>query len=110
RFSLTSESPICERLGNSESFVATGALGTSIPKNNFDNIYPYNEMRLCNVLKTDWGATKITYQGDPNFTRDGTNGEVMLEIPKIYVKRYQKDGYEYLYINGQPLDGYVLDP
>src|SRR5690606_971103 len=44
------------------------------------------------------------------FTLDGANGDVMVEIPKHYVKRYRENGYEYLLISGTPRDGFILDP
>lgn len=72
--------------------------------------YPFSEIKLCNVSKTAWGATKIIYEGEAGFKRDGSNGEVMSEIPKHYFKRWRKDAMEYISISGQQKDGYQLDP
>lgn len=47
----------------------------------FNNIYPWSEMKRCNLLN---GA--VTFYGDENFVEDGTNGNVMVRIPKFYYK------------------------
>ena len=49
----------------------------------FDNIYPYSEMRRCNVA--DDGIVNA-YYGDAGFVEDGSNGQVMVEIPLTYTK------------------------
>ena len=75
-----------------------------------NNTYPFSEIKLCNVSKTAWGATKVVYEGESGFKRDGSNGEVMSEIPKHYFKRWRKDSMEYISISGEQLEGYQLDP
>ncbi len=78
--------------------------------NDFDNAYPWSEMKLCNVKQGDDGSAKVTYEDDEKFSIDGSNGNVMVEIPKFYSKRVVKDGYEYLWVSGKNHDGYVVDP
>lgn len=75
-----------------------------------DKKYPFNSIKLCNVKTTKWGATRITYENEEDFTRDGSNGEVMVEFPKVYFKRYRKGNYEFLEMSGKPKEGFWLDP
>ena len=74
------------------------------------NYYPFNEVKVCNVKKTSWGATDITYEGESGFARDASNGDVMVEIPKVYFKRWKDSENEYVSVSGQALDGYQLEP
>lgn len=48
----------------------------------FDKFKVYN-LKRCNV--SDDG-TVTAYYGDPDFKEDGSNGQVMVEIPKVYYK------------------------
>lgn len=77
--------------------------------NDFDNAYPWCDIRLCNV-KQDKDSTKITYQDESDFSLDGKNGNVMVEIPKFYSKRLVQDGYDYIWISGTKHSGFELDP
>lgn len=78
--------------------------------NDFDNAYPWCEMKLCNVKINSDGTKTITYEGDSKFKTDGSNGNVMVQIPKFYSKRVVTDRYEELWISGTQHDGYQLDP
>ena len=75
-------------------------------QNDFDNIYPWSDMRLCAI--DDSG--KILYEGETGFTTDGSAGNVFVEIPKHYVKREVADGQEYIAISATPREGFLLDP
>ncbi len=77
--------------------------------NDFDNAYPWCEMKRCNVTVKD-GKTTVTYEGEEAYSESGSNGNVMVEIPKFYTKRTVKDGYENIVISGKKHDGYQLDP
>ena len=56
----------------------------------FDNKPIFKDIKLCNIKQTPnpWNSNEITttiiYQNDPSFRRDGSNGNVMVEIPKFY--------------------------
>lgn len=75
-------------------------------QNDFDNIYPWSDIRLCAI--DDSG--NITYEGEPGFTTDGGAGNVFVEIPKHYVMREVVNGQEYIAISATPRDGFQLDP
>ena len=76
----------------------------------FDTIYPWSDIKVVNVKKTAWGATHITYKNESTFSLDGSNGDVMVEIPKHYVRRYREDGYEYVLISKHEQEGFEVDP
>ena len=49
----------------------------------FDIFSTYGGMRRCNVADD---GTVNAYYGDAGYTEDGSNGQVMVEIPKCYYK------------------------
>ena len=77
--------------------------------NDFDGAYPWSEMKLCNIIDTGQ-ETVVVYQGQPGYSDEGALGNVMVEIPKFYVKRIQTDDTEQIWISGTEHEGYVLDP
>lgn len=77
--------------------------------NDFDNIYPWCEMRLCNVKIVD-GLKIVTYADESGFTRDGSNGDVMVEIPKFYTMRRIEGSNETICISGEKKAGFEVEP
>ena len=74
-------------------------------KNDFDNIYPWSNIRSYNY---DASKKKVTaWYGDSNFKFDGSNGEVLTFIPGFYYKREVVDGIEYQYISETEQEGYA---
>lgn len=49
---------------------------------NFDNIAPWRDIKRCNVQN----GIVTAYYGDSNFSWSGSNGNVMVKIPKFYYK------------------------
>ncbi|MCR5421762.1 MAG: hypothetical protein K6E98_12255 [Lachnospiraceae bacterium] len=104
---------VCRRLGdavgmkfdykNDDEWVGDGV-------NDFDNVYPWSDIKLCNLTYNEEGEPLVVYEGDYGFKTDGTNGNVMVEIPKFYVKRVVDGESEELWISGKGHSGYVLDP
>ena len=102
-------STTCYRLGDAKGLVANayqGSTDTAVV-NDFDNIYPWSGMRRCNVNEN---GDILAYEDDPNFKLDGTNGDVMVEIPKFYYKRTKTGTEEEWWICGTKLPGYELHP
>ena len=104
------------RLNNALGLSAT--LGSNgIVSSDFDNVYPWSEMRRCNL--SDDGVV-TAYYGDSNFSETGSNGQVMVEIPKFYYKTipvaYTVSNGDVVptkvqfYISNAKLDGYSLHP
>lgn len=73
----------------------------------FNNIYPWKGIRRCNL--SDAGVVNA-YYGDAAFKYDGSNGQVMVEIPAFYYKGdVTPTGYQW-YIANKPLSGYKIHP
>ena len=112
RHSLDSGLSVCERLGDARGahfgfMVENDWHGDGV--NDFDRFYPWSEMRLCNISVHD-GMREFIYEDNPRFSRDGSSGNVMVEIPKFYVKRTVADGYEEVWISGTCHEGYEIEP
>jgi hypothetical protein len=106
RWSLTELNEKCERLGAAVGLTASAVEGNLPVANDFDYIYPWSEIKLCNIDAKE----KITYQGQKGFAFDGSNGNVFVELPKWYVKRYQDATHEYLYISKTKKEGFEVEP
>lgn len=73
----------------------------------FNNIFPWAGMRRCNVA--DDGRV-LAYYGDPTYKEDGSNGQVMVEIPKFYYKSMRTStGYRW-WVSPNPLPGFQVHP
>ena len=83
-----------ERCFDAVGLQATFGIGHFNGKSDFDQVYPWSQIRRCNV-KTENGQTIVTYDDEPGFALDGSNGDVMVRIPKFYVEKFVADGYEY---------------
>ena len=100
-----------ERVGDSVGLEANAVLPVSSTTvadtgvvNDFDNIYPWSEIRSYNY---NANTRKVTaWYGDANFKFDGSNGEVLTYIPGFYYKREVVDGVEYQYISKYEQEGY----
>ena len=87
-----------------ESFVNGGT-------NDFDNIFPWSDIKLCNIYIDSNGDEQICYENDDAFSRDGSNGNVFVEIPKFYTNRYlDNEGNDIILISGTKKSGFVLEP
>ena len=75
------------RTGAAKDFVFTPATDTSEGQNDFDAVYPWAGMRRCCCTLNGDGTVKVNaYKGQPGYIEDGTNGEVLVEVPLFYVK------------------------
>lgn len=113
RWNINDSNPVCERVGDAAKLhfnAVEGATSLTPYQNDFDNIYPWSDIRVCAVKVLPDGSRKITYNTDEEFALDGSVGNIMVEIPKFYCKREIIDGYEYLWISPTKQDGFWLDP
>lgn len=113
RKKVEASSNVWERIGGAVGLVARAAVGTEIVQNDFmTSVYPYNKIRPCNVAND---MSVNAYLGDADFQWDGTNGDVMVEIPLFYSDRYfetDPDGvkWEYRWISAGPVNGLHIHP
>ena len=81
-----------------------------------DNLKVYQLMNRCNVSDN---GTITAYYGDPNYTEDGSNGQVMVYVKKFYYKLDVSQPGDLSGINIRkgrwsisdiPIEGYKLHP
>lgn len=90
----------CERIEDAAGLAAA----------DFDRIFPWSRVELCNVRRLGDGMAAIVHRSDPGFALDGSNGNVMVEVPKHYYRRYRAGGYEYRLVSAEPRSGFDVDP
>lgn len=101
-----------ERVGAAVGLVARAAVGNGTVQNDFmASVYPYNSVKPCNVAED---MSVNAYLGDADFQWDGSNGDVMLEVPQVYTARYfetDSDGveWEYRWVAAGPVGRCHLD-
>lgn len=113
RFNVAAGLSIGERLGAAQGLRFNCAMDGGwlhAGGNDFDSAYPWSEIRRCNIAVAADGNRMITYEGEPGFSLDGSAGNVMVEIPKFYVKRDASEGFEEIWISGSAHEGYELEP
>jgi len=112
-FDITDSNPACTRIADAAKLKNDFVVGSTFQLNNgindFDNVFPWCDIRLCNLSIVN-GKKVITYQGDPAFKRDGSNGDVMVEIPKFYSMRERIGNIERWAITGEPKSGFNVEP
>ena len=95
RWSIADADDLGSRCFDAESLSSTIGVGSTDGESDFDNIYPWSEIKRCNIKTNANGAPVVTFEGETGFALDGTNGDVFVRIPKFYVEKYIEDGYEY---------------
>jgi len=98
------------RLADAENLTAKATKDGTEVANDFDNCYPWSEIKRCNI-DTATGRV-VAYHGEVGYAEDGSNGEVMVRIPEFWWKRERKtesEGkeYEYIYIADYARAGYT---
>ena len=109
---------VCVDYENKKYTRLSGAIGKTYGSD-FDSFPVYNSMRRCNLADD---GTVNAYYGDASYVEDGSNGQVMVEIKKVYYKmnpvKLEKasSGYGYhirkadYFVSHQQLPGFKLHP
>ena len=95
KWSVSDYDDLGQRCFDAVGLTATIGEGNNDGSSDFDNIYPWSEMKRCNIKTNANGAKIVTFEGESGFALDGTNGDVFVRIPKFCVERYTDNGYEY---------------
>ena len=106
RWYYKAESPTLERLYDSENFTFQAKSATQNYHSDFDGKPIYKDIKTCNVVN----GVITAYEGEAGFTRSGTNGDVMVEIPKFWYKVEDNDTYRDYVISDCALDGFEVAP
>ena len=113
RWNRDDRNPVCERIEDAVGLhfnAVEGSTQLTPYENDFDNIYPWSDIKICAIKVLDDKSRKITYQGEKKFLLEGEAGNIMVEIPKFYCKREIIDNYEYLWISPVAEEGFTVDP
>ena len=105
RFDKNSASGVGERQDSAVNLEFNAANGNSmlnLGKNDFDNIYPWSEMKPCVIENGE-----IFYESDAIASNE--KGNVFIEIPKFYSKRVSDENYETISISKVPQAGFNVD-
>ena len=109
---------VCVDYENKKYTRLSGAIGKT-HGSDFDSFPVYSSMRRCNLADD---GTVNAYYGDASYVEDGSNGQVMVEIKKVYYKmnpvKLEKasSGYGYhirkadYFVSHQQLPGFKLHP
>ena len=100
RYSITDDNDLGERVFDAVGKTASIGIGSTDGASDFDNIYPWSDMKRCNIKKNASGAPIITLEGETGFAADGSNGDVFVRIPKFCYERYIENGFEYHVVSG----------
>lgn len=97
------------RIGDAEGLSANATKNGGQVANDFDNCYPWSDIRRCNVDPAT--GQVLAYYGETGYAADGSNGEVMVKIPEFWWKRERVPDefgnvYEYIYIADYARAGY----
>jgi hypothetical protein len=106
RWYYKAKSPTLERLYDSENFTFQAKSATQNYHSDFDGKPIYKDIKTCNVVN----GVVTAYEGETGFTRSGTNGDVMVEIPKFWYKVEASGTYRDFVISDIPLDGFLVAP
>lgn len=113
-YDITNSSSACTRIGNAvglhNDFIVEDTYQLNGGVNDFDNIFPWSDIKRCNVVVSSDGTRSVTYEGETGFALDGSNGNVMVEIPKFYSMRKRIGNTETLAISGEPKSGFNVEP
>lgn len=112
-FDIDSTDTSCTRIEDAKGFNTNYVVANEFQNsqdNDFDTAYPWCEIRRCNLIVNDDGTKTVTYEGEENFALDGSNGDVMVEIPKFYSAREQKNGKEIWAVTGEDKIGFNIEP
>ena len=113
KFNLISNSTSGTRVGDAvglhTDYVVNATYQLNGGNNDFDNIFPWSDIRRCNVKIVN-DKKVVTYDDEAGFALDGSNGDVMVEIPKFYSYRKREGSYETWAISGEPKSEFEVEP
>lgn len=90
----------CERLDAAKGLTAK----------DFDPVFPWSEIRRCKVLAKSDGSKRVVHESDAEFGDPKVRGQIMVEVPKHFVKREVRDGFEWRWIAKEKQPGFYVDP
>ena len=105
KWSINDFDDLGQRCYDAVGLQASIGIGGFSGYSDFDAIYPWSQIKRCNIITFAGNRPIITYEGEPGFALDGSNGDVFVRIPKFRVKKYIQNGFEYRIVS--PTEGRV---
>ena len=102
RRTLNASSTLLERLNDGVGLVANVPTDDGTAQNDFDAVYPFNQIKECIIDATG----RIHYKGDPTYA--AAIGDWMVEVPLYYVKDVRTATTQDEYFSAFKLDGYRI--
>jgi len=102
RRTLNASSTLLERLNDGVGLVANVPTDDGTAQNDFDSVYPFNQIKECIIDATG----RIHYKGDPTYAE--AIGDWMVEVPLYYVKDVRTATTQDEYFSALKLDGYRI--
>ena len=102
RRTLNASSTLLERLNDGVGLVANVPTEDGTAQNDFDSVYPFNQIKECIIDATG----RIHYKGDPTYA--AAIGDWMVEVPLYYVKDVRTEATQDEYFSAFKLDGYRI--
>lgn len=102
RRTLNASSTLLERLNDGVGLVANVPTDDGTVQNDFDAVYPFNQIKECIIDVTG----RIHYKGDPTYA--AAIGDWMVEVPLYYVKDVRTATTQDEYFSALKLDGYRI--
>lgn len=81
-----SSSPLGERIGAAVGLTADVSTDTYAAINDFDNVPCFKNVMVNGYVGTDGEFVETAVEGDANFSRDGSNGDVYSRFPLSYFR------------------------
>ena len=102
RRTLNASSTLLERLNDGIGLVANVPTDDGTAQNDFDSVYPFNQIKECIIDATG----RIHYKGDPTYA--AAIGDWMVEVPLYYVKDVRTATTQDEHFSAFKLDGYRI--
>lgn len=99
KWAINDDDDLGQRCFDAIGMNAQIGIGPTNGQSDFDSVFPWSEMKRCNIKTNANGAKIVTFEGETGFALDGSNGNVFVRIPKFYSERYTENGEEYIVIS-----------
>ena len=107
KFQRGAANPGMMRTYDAEGLTYRQQTANTIGYSDFDNAFPWCEMRECNVSVDGNGNKTIVYKGETGFSYANNT---YVEVPAFYFKRTVVNGMEEWAISGRPFSGADIEP
>ena len=95
------------RLGDAVGMTFAPWVGATAAVNSFEAVRPWSDCVRCNLADD---GTVNAFEGEPGFVPDGSNGQVMVRIPKFYYRVIMIGDAREWWVAPDPLPEFSVHP